>query len=155
MTSTALFRAGIVVVIGLATYLVIAVARYRVELRRRHVLASAAPAPAMLTGQGDVSAGATWVRILAFSSDDCAQCHRMQTPALRLVLAAREGAVSVLDVDAPSSPELAAQYRVLTLPTTVVLDGTGRARAINYGFANSSRLLQQVDEVLTAERVTA
>jgi hypothetical protein len=155
MTSTALFRAGIVALIGLATYLIIAVARYRIELRRRRVLASATLAAPAVTGQGDASAGATRVRILAFSSDDCAQCHRMQTPALRLVLEAREGAVSVLDVDAPSSPELTAQYRVLTLPTTVVLDGTGRARAINYGFANSSRLLQQVDEVLAAERVTA
>jgi len=37
---------------------------------------------------------------------------------------------------------------VLTLPTTVVLDAAGRAHAVNYGFANTQRLLEQVDEVL-------
>jgi hypothetical protein len=33
------------------------------------------------------------------------------------------------------------------VPTTVVLDATGRARAVNYGFTNTQRLLEQVDEV--------
>jgi hypothetical protein len=69
-------------------------------------------------------------------------------PALQRVLQVRSNDVSVLEIDAPSSPELTQRYRVLTLPTTVVLDDTGRARAVNYGFANAARLLEQVDEVL-------
>jgi hypothetical protein len=56
--------------------------------------------------------------------------------------------VKVIDVDAPTSPELTERYAVLTLPTTVVLAPDGRASAVNYGFANSERLLQQCDELL-------
>jgi hypothetical protein len=37
---------------------------------------------------------------------------------------------------------------VLTVPTTVVLDATGHAHAVNYGFAPMQRLLEQVDAVL-------
>ncbi len=87
---------------------------------------------------------------MAFSSDDCAQCHRLQTPALARVQALRPAAVRVTAVDAPTAPELVARYRVLTLPCTVVLDARGAAQAINYGFASSDRLLEQVDEVLTS-----
>ncbi len=46
------------------------------------------------------------------------------------------------------APELTERYRVLTVPTTVVLDASGRAHAVNYGFANTQRLLEQVDTVL-------
>jgi Thioredoxin len=152
VTTTALARAGIVALLGLATYLGILAVRYRIRRRGRRVLAAQASSiPARSTAGG----GAAWVQILAFSSDDCAQCHRMQTPVLRRIVAERAGAVRVVNVDAPTSPELTARYQVLTLPTTVVLDGAGRARAINYGFANSQRLLQQVDEVLAADPISA
>jgi thioredoxin-like negative regulator of GroEL len=74
----------------------------------------------------------------------------MQAPALERVAAARGAAVAVVEVDAPSEPELAQRYAVLTVPTTVVLDGTGRAHAVNYGYAGTQRLLEQVDGVLAA-----
>ncbi|HKB47498.1 MAG TPA: thioredoxin family protein [Ktedonobacterales bacterium] len=154
MTATALSRAGIVALLVLATYLGILAVRYRIRRRGQRVLLTQASGILEPSTAGDLSGGAAWVQILAFSSDDCAQCHRMQTPVLRRVVAERAGAVRVVDVDAPTSPELTARYQVLTLPTTVVLDGTGRARAINYGFANSQRLLQQVDEVLAADPVS-
>ena len=79
---------------------------------------------------------------------DCRQCHQLQAPTLKRVLEARAAHVSVVDVDAPDEPELAQRYQVLTVPTTVVLDAKGRAHAVNYGFANSAKLLEQVDEVL-------
>ena len=56
--------------------------------------------------------------------------------------------ISIEEVDAPTSPELTQRYQVFTVPTTVVLDATGHAHANNYGFANTQRLLEQVDEVL-------
>ncbi len=64
------------------------------------------------------------------------------------MLEARRDDVSVVEIDAPDSPELTQRYHVLTLPTTVILDGTGQVHAVNYGFANTQRLLEQVDEVL-------
>jgi len=56
--------------------------------------------------------------------------------------------VAVIEVDAPHQPELTERYRVLTVPTTVVLDAVGQARAVNYGFANTQQLRKQVNEVL-------
>jgi thioredoxin-related protein len=72
----------------------------------------------------------------------------MQAPALQRVIEARNNVVSVIDIDTSSSFELAQRYQVLTVPTTVVLDATGQAHAVNYGFANTKRLLEQVDTVL-------
>ena len=88
------------------------------------------------------------IRILAFSSPDCRQCHQMQTPALQRVVNARGDDIKVIDIDATTEPELVKTYRVLTVPSTVILDQGGHAHAVNYGFANTQRLLQQVDELL-------
>ena len=88
------------------------------------------------------------ISILAFSSEDCRQCHQLQAPALKRVVEARGELVSVIEVDAPTSPELTERYQVLTVPTTIVLDATGKAHAVNYGFANVKRLLEQVDSLL-------
>jgi len=141
-------RIGVLVLVSMLLWLVTWSGRRFVEVQRRRALA-AAP---LVVSQGSDEAGAhsnpSPVRILAFSSADCHQCHQLQMPALECVLLARGRDVSVLEVDAPSSPELTRHYRVLTLPTTVVLDATGRAHAVNYGFANTQRLLEQVDEIL-------
>ncbi len=118
-----------------------------VEVRRRQALAAAAPGIFSEISDGEVQSRPL-VRILAFSSANCHQCHQLQAPALKRVLEARGTDVSVVDVDAPDEPELAQRYQVLTVPTTVVLDAKGRAHAVNYGFANTVKLLEQVDEVL-------
>jgi Thioredoxin len=161
--SSILARLAVVAVVALLIWLGIAVARRAVDRRRRLALATAAPLPGISTlpvpvghGDADNSDNAQRpVRILAFSSDDCAQCHRLQAPALRRVLEARADTIAVVEIDAPSAPELTSRYRVLTLPTTVVLDAEGRARAINYGFANSEHLLAQVDALLDPAAGTA
>jgi thiol-disulfide isomerase/thioredoxin len=140
-----------VIVIGVllgAVWLAVAAGRATVARRMRAVLAASPVAmPTLGAPEGGETEGAR-VRILAFGSEDCAQCKRLQEPALARVVAARAGAVAVVPVDAPSAPELTEHYRVLTLPATVVLDAAGRARAVNYGFADTPRLLEQVDAVL-------
>jgi thioredoxin-like negative regulator of GroEL len=88
------------------------------------------------------------VRILAFGSADCTQCHRLQEPTLRRLQALRGDAIEVVEIDAPGSPDLTRRYRILTVPSTVVLDPAGSPRAINYGFADLNKLQQQVDAVL-------
>jgi len=88
------------------------------------------------------------VRILAFSSEDCRQCHQLQTPALQKVRETLGDTVAIVDIDATKEAELVERYRVLTVPTTVVLDREGHALAVNYGFANTRKLLEQIDEVL-------
>ena len=146
-----LVRAGVLVLVSIMLLLVVWSGRRFVEAQRRRALA-AVP----LSSRGDTNADASLslVRILAFSSADCRQCHEMQIPALQRVLDARGSKVSVAEVDAPNSPDLAQRYRVLTLPSTVIMDAAGRAHAVNYGFANTQRLLDQVDEVLAQVSVS-
>jgi|SRR6185312_2503089 len=125
-----------------------------VEMRRRQALA-AAPYIGNAGEFGGVASdpardsNQARVRILAFQSEDCRQCHTLQAPALKRLLEACGDNVAVVEVDAPGAPELTERYRVLTLPTTVVLDAGGNARAVNYGFASTQRLLEQVNTVLS------
>jgi len=146
-----LVRVGVLVLVSIMLLLVVWSGRRFVEAQRRRALA-AVP----LSSRGDTNADASLslVRILAFSSDDCRQCHEMQIPALQRVLDARGSMVSVAEVDTPNSPDLAQRYRILTLPSTVIMDAAGRAHAVNYGFANTQRLLDQVDEVLAQVSVS-
>lgn len=147
---------GIIVrigVLGLVALLVCATVWYgrRFVEKRRQAAFAALPLQPLSVPNGTAAPSArTPVRILAFSSADCHQCHTMQTPALQRVTGARTYQVSVEEIDAPASPELTRRYQVLTLPTTVILDAAGRVHAVNYGFASTQRLLDQVDEVLSA-----
>jgi len=146
-----LVRVGVLVLVSIMLLLVVWSGRRFVEAQRRRALA-AVP----LSSRGDTNADASLslVRILAFSSDDCRQCHEMQIPALQRVLDARGSMVSVAEVDTPNSPDLAQRYRILTLPSTVIMDAAGRTHGVNYGFANTQRLLDQVDEVLAQVSVS-
>jgi hypothetical protein len=143
-------RTGVLVLVTLLVCTIVWYGRRFVE-KRRQLAFAALPQPS-LSGVNGTTADTTRasVRILAFSSADCHQCHTMQTPALQRVTAARNCQVSVEEIDAPASPELTRRYQVLTVPTTVVLDATGRVHAVNYGFASTQRLLEQVDGVLSA-----
>jgi hypothetical protein len=145
-------RIGVLGLVSILLLLVVWSGRRFVEAQRRRALA----AVPFASGGGDTDANASLslVRILAFSSADCRQCHEMQIPALQRVLDARGSKVSVAEVDAPNSPDLTQRYRVLTLPSTVIMDAAGRAHAVNYGFANTQRLLEQVDEVLALVSVS-
>ena len=110
----------------------------------------------LLTSKELGEAGAispTRVRILAFASEDCHQCHTLQAPVLRRVKEAHGDTVTIIEIDAPNSPELTQRYHVLTVPTTVLLDVKGKAHAVNYGFTNAQSLLKQVDEILVLDDV--
>jgi len=133
--------AGVCVLIWLA----VGIGRYIVERQRRQALAAE---PLAIATTENTQTSGPHVSILAFSSDDCRQCHTMQHPALERLLHARQEQVTVIDVDAVTEHALTERYKVLTLPTTVVLDGTGNVQAVNYGFATTQRLLEQVDAVL-------
>jgi hypothetical protein len=145
-----ILRTGILALAGLLVCAIVWYGRRFVEKRRRIAFA-ALPTASLPNPDGAYAhLASTPVRILAFSSADCRQCHTMQTPALQRVTEARTYQVSVEEIDAPASPELTRRYQVLTLPTTVVLDAAGRVHAVNYGFASTQRLLEQVDGVLSA-----
>lgn len=146
-----LVRACVLVLAILLIILIVSSGRRFVETQRRRALSATPPS---FGGEMDANVSLSQVRILAFSSDDCRQCHEMQIPALQRVLDARGSKVSVAEVDAPNSPDLIQRFRVLTVPSTVIMDAAGRTHAINYGFANTQHLLDQVDEVLAQVSIT-
>lgn len=84
--------------------------------------------------------------ILYFSGATCTVCHTAQRPALDRLAPALEGRVAVHEVDVATEPSLVQRFRVMSLPTTVVLDGDGVARAVNAGFAPAPVLQRQLVE---------
>jgi hypothetical protein len=145
-----ILRIGVLVFVSLLSCAIVWYGRRFVEKRRQIAFTALPLQPLSDTNETDTYSARVPVRILAFSSADCHQCHTLQTPALQRVTEARKYQVSVEEIDAPGSPDLTQRYQVLTVPTTVVLDATGRVHAVNYGFANTQRLLEQVDGVLSA-----
>ena len=150
--SETIIRLGTVVLVGLAVWLFVWTGRRFVERQRQQALAAAPlgtiPTRGSAAAQAPAVSGPSPIRILAFGGPDCHQCHQLQIPALQRVVEARGSAVTFVEVDATVEHELARTYHILTVPSTVVLDAKGNARAINYGFANTQRLLKQVDEAL-------
>jgi thiol:disulfide interchange protein len=145
--SAVVLRLGVLAVVSLVAWLIVWAGKKYVGRSRRRALNSAPIVLPQVPGAGS-DASRSAVSILAFSSADCRQCKQLQEPALQRVLAARSGSVAVVTVDAPGSPDLTEHYSVLTVPTTVVLDASGKAHAVNYGFAPAQRLLEQVDALL-------
>lgn len=141
--SDALIRLGMLVLALLLIAALVWGGRLFVERQRRLALC-AAPLAGDLLSQHESK-----IRILAFSSAACTQCHTLQQPALRRLQALRGGEIDVVEIDAPGSPELAGHYRILTVPSTVLLNPAGEAFAVNYGFANLNKLQQQIDASLT------
>ena len=124
----------------------------RIKARKYHQVSSANPV--LISNElNKIGPPLTRVRSLAFASEDCSQCHTLQAPVLRRVKEAQADNVTIIEIDASSSPELAHHYHVLTVPTTILLDAKGKAHAVNYGFTNAQSLLKQVDEILVLDDV--
>lgn len=82
--------------------------------------------------------------ILYFTGEHCSVCHVAQRPVL-LSLPERLGRpVSIREVDVADDPALTRRYRVLTLPTTIVLRPDHSVAAINAGFADTDTLNRQL-----------
>src|SRR4051794_31835046 len=74
---------------------------HRIIKRKRYQASSADP---LLTSKELGGAGAispTRVRILAFASEDCHQCHTLQAPVLRRVKQAHGDIITIINIDAP------------------------------------------------------
>jgi hypothetical protein len=127
-----LVRPGVLLVVSPAIWLAVWGARSAVRRARRRALQAAPLVLPAAPGPGSEAPGLA-VRILAFRSAGCHQCHPLQRWPLQRVLEAQSSHVVVVEVDAPGAPDLTKHSRVLTVPTTVVLDASGQAHAVNYG----------------------
>lgn len=82
--------------------------------------------------------------LLYFCSDTCAVCPA-QGRIVDQVAARWDGRLRVERVNAEQEPETAARYRVFTVPTTILIDGRGRVRQVNYGLTDAHKLGRQLD----------
>ena len=125
--SDALMRLGVLVVALLLITVLVCAGRLFVERLRRLALA-AAPLAREVPDEHKSK-----ICILAFSSAACTQCHTLQQPVLNRLQALRGDQIEVVEIDAPGSPELTGRYRILTVPSTVLLNLAGEVFAVNYG----------------------
>lgn len=112
-------------------------AYYLVRAAHLRRIQSAAPAPAAPSRPS----------LLYFRGDSCPVCPA-QGRILEQLAGQWAGQVTIRRIDAEREPETAARYRVFTLPTTLLLDGEGRVRQVNYGLADERKLGRQVEALL-------
>lgn len=84
-------------------------------------------------------------RVLYFHSEHCGAC-RTQGYYLAQLDDSHRALIEPIDIE--QSPELARQYNILTLPTTILIDREGRVRYVNSGLVNPFKLTRQLEEHL-------
>ena len=82
--------------------------------------------------------------ILYFTGASCTICHTAQKPALRTLADGLTQSIDIREIDVAVEPALAREYRVMSLPTTIVLDAGGQVTDINVGFATGEKLRRQL-----------
>lgn len=84
--------------------------------------------------------------LLYFRADHCAVCPT-QSRFVDQLAAQWDGRVAIEHVDTERDPDTAARYRVMTLPTTVLVDADGRVRHVNYGLTDTQKLGRQLESI--------
>jgi thiol-disulfide isomerase/thioredoxin len=82
--------------------------------------------------------------VVFFTTPDCVTCKAAQRPALAELADRMPGTVQVIEVDALDNAALAREWSVLSVPTTFVLDRSGRPRQVNHGYASTEKLIGQI-----------
>jgi thioredoxin-like negative regulator of GroEL len=82
-------------------------------------------------------------RVLYFWTASCAPCV-VQGHYLQRLADDFGGRVAVEKIDAEADAGRAAQFGVFTVPTTLVVDQTGRVCHINYGLTDDRKLARQL-----------
>jgi hypothetical protein len=88
--------------------------------------------------------GGSLPSILYFTGASCTICHTAQKPALRTLADGLTQSIGIREIDVAVEPALARGYRVMSLPTTIVLDAVGQVTDINVGFASGEKLRRQL-----------
>ena len=84
--------------------------------------------------------------LLYFRSDNCAPCVA-QGRHLEILEDKLGDKISIMKIDADREHQLAPEYGVFTLPTTFLLDSSGKVQQINYGLTTVSKLIQQMESI--------
>lgn len=94
------------------------------------------------------SSGGGQPTLLYFRSDSCAVCPtQAQYLAKVMEEVGGNGRFALQQIDVDHQPDRAAQYGIMTLPTTMLLDAAGKVREINYGLTPPHKLQQQLNTI--------
>jgi len=85
--------------------------------------------------------------ILYFTTPQCVPCKTIQRPALARLQERMKDSIQVIEIDAAARPDLANYWGVLSVPTTFIIDGSGRPRRVNHGVSSAEKLQRQIAEV--------
>ncbi len=98
--------------------------------------------------------------ILYFSARSCHQCHSLQRPQLEEVqneffADKLNGGLRLVTYSVEENPDLAKQWGIRTVPTTIIIDANGNVLHINNGLAPKAQLLQQLTNMLKIPEPTS
>jgi thioredoxin 1 len=85
--------------------------------------------------------------LLYFTTPTCAPCKTVQRPAIQSIKERLGDKLQIIEIDATVQPDIANHWGVISVPTTFLIDGSGRPRHVNHGVATADRLLKQVEDL--------
>lgn len=121
----------VVMAIGL---IVLGVTAYRVMLLVQQRIAA---------NGSQISPGTGRSALLVFTSPTCGPCKLQQMPIVNRLMGEWHDTIDLRVIDVTEQPEVASQYGVWSLPTTIVLDAQRNVVAINQGVAHERKLREQ------------
>ena len=83
--------------------------------------------------------------IVYFTTPGCVPCVTQQQPALQRLQTQLGDGIQVVQIDASENYDVANRWGVFSAPTTFVLDNSKQVRDVNYGVADTPKLLRQLD----------
>lgn len=137
-------RALLILALVLAVIVVVLAVRGWAAARSARL--KAADADALWSALGERANGQP--ALLVFSTPSCIACRTTQAPAVREVGVRFGDALRVFHVDISKRPAVARAFKVLTAPSSAVLDPAGRVVSLNHGFAPSELLASQVNAAI-------
>lgn len=88
--------------------------------------------------------------IVYFTTPQCVTCKSVQRPALRRLQDRLGDALQVVEIDATQRPDLASAWKVMSVPTTFVIDAQGKPRQVNFGATSTEKLYEQLAQTAAA-----
>lgn len=82
--------------------------------------------------------------ILFFTAPDCAVCHVVQAPALAMLEDKLTESLHIIEVDVSEKTELAKEWKILSVPTLVILKADGGLASIKHGAHSAADLLSEI-----------
>jgi thiol-disulfide isomerase/thioredoxin len=86
--------------------------------------------------------------IILFSSPTCTPCKTVQKPVIERILSKMGNSLQFLEIDASLQPDLANEWGVVSVPTTYLVEPSGKSRFVNFGLVNEKKLTEQLKELL-------